>query len=234
MPWCNNVDMAHGFAKMISLLLFSLLSSGCGSTDEPIDPTPVVVSPKPIVENPRNLPAIGSILFVGNSLTETNNLPELVRAVAEEKGFYLRTESITLDDTSLEDHWNNGRAQQLIDREDYSFVVVQQGPSSQSDGRTTLQEYGARFKELCEKNNTQLAFFMVWPAKVNYQTFDGVIQNYTEAAKVTNAVLCPVGKVWKDYMDETKDFSYYGPDLFHPSRKGSDVAARVIFSALFP
>jgi lysophospholipase L1-like esterase len=45
--------------------------------------------------------------------------------------------------------------------------------------------------------------------------------------------LCPVGAVWKKHFDETKDYSYYGPDLFHPSQKGSEIAAKVIVDALF-
>ena len=68
---------------------------------------------------------------------------------------------------------------------------------------------------------------MVWPSLKYYQTFDGVIKNHQDAASINNAILCPVGQVWKEYFDTTNSFDYYGPDGFHPSMKGSQVAADV-------
>jgi lysophospholipase L1-like esterase len=73
---------------------------------------------------------------------------------------------------------------------------------------------------------------MVRPAFSNFENFDGVIKNYTDAALMTNAILCPVGKVWKEYFLRTKDYSYYGTDMFHPSQKGSEVAAEIIYKTL--
>jgi lysophospholipase L1-like esterase len=74
---------------------------------------------------------------------------------------------------------------------------------------------------------------MVWPSKQYYHTFDNVIKNHRDVAEKYNAVLCPVGEVWKAHFNETKDFSYYGPDGFHPSVKGSEVAAQLIVDSLF-
>jgi hypothetical protein len=134
---------------------------------------------------------------------------------------------------ALEDHWNDGRIQQLIATKKYDFVIVQQGPSSQPDGRAMLLNDGARIKALCITYNTQLAFFMVWPAVANFNNFDEVIKNYTDAATVSNSLLCPVGKIWKEHFSATSDYSYYGPDMFHPSKKGSESAALIIFKTLF-
>lgn len=173
------------------------------------------------------------ILFVGNSLTYTNNLPRLVTKLATDNGIKINTEVIAYPNYALEDHWNDGQVQQLIATKKYNFVVVQQGPSSQADGRAMLLDYGQRLSSLCKKHNAQLAFFTVWPAKANYHTFDGVIKNYSDAALQTQSILCPVGKVWKEHFDTTNDFSYYGPDGFHPSLEGSKVAAQVIYDSLF-
>lgn len=78
-----------------------------------------------------------------------------------------------------------------------------------------------------------MAYFMVWPSKKNYRLFDTVISSYTQAAKKNNAILCPVGQVWKEYIDSTDEYGYYGDDGFNPSLKGSEVAAEVIFQSLF-
>lgn len=174
------------------------------------------------------------ILFVGNSLTYTNDLPNLVSAVAAENGRKISVETIAFPNYSLEDHWNDGKIQTMIASGKYNFVIVQQGPSSQDEGRVMLQDYGAKLAKLCSQHKTKLVFYMVWPAISNYKSFDGVIQNYTDAATHAKAILCPVGKRWKEYIDTTNDYLYYGPDGFHPSLKGSEVAAAIIYKTLFP
>jgi hypothetical protein len=172
------------------------------------------------------------ILFVGNSLTYANNLPKLVREVGMRNDIRIQTEMLAYANYALEDHWNDGELQILIAKGNYDYVVVQQGPSSQADGKAMLLDYGARIKTLCDKQDTKLAFYMVWPARVNYHTFAGVITNYSLAASHTNSILCPVGQVWKNHFDSTQDFSNYGADGFHPSLAGSQRAAAVIFESL--
>lgn len=174
------------------------------------------------------------ILFVGNSLTYFNDLPSRVAGIGASKGNLLEQEMMAYPNYALEDHWNEGCLQGMISSGYYDFVVVQQGPSSQSDGAKSLLEYGELIQQLCKQHDTKLAFFMVWPARVNYHTFNGVITNYTSAAYATGAILCPVGYAWKRYIDDTGDWSYYGPDEFHPSEVGTGVAAEIIYKSLFP
>ncbi len=172
------------------------------------------------------------ILFVGNSLTYTNNLPQLVKDYGLSKGQTINVEMLALPNYALVDHLADGEIQKLIQSKKYQFVVVQQGPSSQSEGRMLLFEAAETLTKLCTDNNARLAFYMVWPAYADYTNFDGVIKNYSETATKFNGILCPVGKAWKDYIDQTKDLSYYGPDLFHPSVKGSTVAAEIIYNSI--
>jgi hypothetical protein len=178
--------------------------------------------------------SIISILFVGNSLTYSNNLPSLVESIGKKNSKSIQTEMLALPNYALEDHWLDGKVHDLICHGNFDFVVVQQGPSSQTQGRGMLLEYGMKLKEVCDSRGSKLAFFMVWPAIANYQTFDGVIANYTEAAKETQSILCPVGAKWKEYIALNNDYSYYSSDGFHPSLKGSEVAADIIYKTLIP
>lgn len=174
-----------------------------------------------------------TILFLGNSLTYSNDLPDLVAKMGSEQKKKIKTLQMAYPNYALEDHWNEGKLQETITQESIDYLVIQQGPSSQADGRTSLLDYGARIKTLCDKHQTKLAFFMVWPSIQNWSTFDGVIKNYDQAAKANTAIICPVGKEWKMYIESTKDYSYYGPDGFHPSLEGSKFAARIIYESLF-
>ena len=189
--------------------------------------------PPLITENPQPTAADTTILFVGNSLTYSNDMPQLVVKIAQSKGSKIKAEMLALPNYALVDHLADGKLQTMMATKKYKYVIIQQGPSSQSEGRAMLLEAAPLIKEMCDKNEGKLAVYMVWPAYANYSNFEGVIRNYTEAATQTNSILCPVGKVWKEYIDRTQELSYYGSDLFHPSLQGSEVAAEVIYSSLF-
>lgn len=180
----------------------------------------------------QNKSDVNNILFIGNSLTYTNNLPELVKTKAKYSGYNIHAEVIAFPNYAISDHWKDGKVQKLISSKKFDIVIIQQGPSSQSEGKKMLINYGKKYNDLCLENNVLLAYYMVWPSLRYYHTFDDVIKNHQLAAKMNNAILCPVGKVWKNYFDSTKKFDYYGLDSFHPSPKGSKVAAEVIFNSL--
>ncbi len=174
-----------------------------------------------------------NILFIGNSLTYTNDLPKLVKAHAKTKGVKTKTHMVALPNYALEDHWNDGNIQQLIATGKYDYVIIQQGPSSQQEGRDMLITYGKKFATLCSNYDAKLAYFMVWPSLQYHYTQDAVIQNYHDAATINNAIILPVGMTWKEYHNSNNSNDYYGPDGFHPSLKGSKAAAATIVSHLF-
>lgn len=174
-----------------------------------------------------------SILFIGNSLTYTNNLPALVEKRADIMDIRIKFDMMAYPDYAIMDHWNDGEIQRRIAEKNYDYVVVQQGPSSQEHGRELLFDYGNKLNELCKSNNAQMVYFMVWPSLAHYHTFDDVIKNYRRASELHGALLCPVGEKWKEHFDATGNFDYYGSDGFHPSLKGSNVAAEVLVSTLF-
>ncbi len=220
--------------KSLSTLLFLVLlvMISCGSDDQ-VESINSYNEPSP--EPPATqVPADYNLLFVGNSLTYSNLLPQLVvKRAKEAHDLVINAHTIAYGNYAIIDHWDDGVVQLEIASGQYDYVIIQQGPSSQAFGRQVLIEYGAKFKELCESNDTELVYFMVWPSRQYYHTFDGVIKNHEDAAAMNNALLAPVGQVWKRYFDSTQDFSYYGSDSFHPSLKGSQVAAEVIVNTLF-
>lgn len=205
---------------ILSLLIFCCCSS---NIEEQVKNDDAIINP-----NSSDY----SILFVGNSLTYYNNLPNLVKELAKEKGVKIQTTMLAKGNYAIIDHLNDGQFQTLMNSNKFDFVVIQQGPSSQQDGYDMLVNDGKKYAEICKTYGSKLAYFMVWPSKRYYATFDGVIANYTAGAKKNNAILCPVGKIWKEHFDSTNDFSYYGPDEFHPSLKGSKKAAEIILNSL--
>jgi hypothetical protein len=174
------------------------------------------------------------ILFIGNSLTYTNGLPLILEEIGDHYNKKIITEMISHPNYAIVDHLNEGTIQQKIAAENYDYVIIQQGPSSQEEGRKMLIDSGAILSKLCKKINTKLGYLMVWPSKKHYFTFDKVIANHTEAAKTNEALLFPVGKYWKQYNMLKNKISLYENDAFHPSKAGSFLAALVVFKKLYP
>lgn len=173
------------------------------------------------------------ILFIGNSLTYTNDMPLILEKIGLHFHKKIETEMVCLPNYAIIDHWNDGKIQQKIASENFDYVIIQQGPSSQEIGRKMLIEDGKKISSLCNKYNTKLGYFMVWPAKRHYFTFDKVIANHKEAARINNAILFEVGSNWKQYQTKKNRTSLYEPDQFHPSKAGSFFAALTIFKKLF-
>lgn len=203
-------------------LLCLWLASSCSGELSPKDSTP----PASEVE--------ASYLFVGNSLSYYNDMPAILVEIAATYDITIEADCLCKPNYALIDHWGENELSTLLAGKSYDHIMPQQGPSSQAFGRSVLLEYGPKITQLALEFKAKTAFYMVWPSKVYYPTFQGVIDNYTEAAKVSGADLFPVGQVWKDYISETGDESIYGADAFHPSPKGSFLAAWVIFRFLYP
>ena len=174
-----------------------------------------------------------SILFLGNSLTYSNDMPGMVRDIASSYGIEVDVQSICLPNYALEDHINDGRFQKLLEQKQFDYVVFQQGPSSQRYGRESLIEYGAEIDRISKANGSEAVYFMVWTSLGYYHTFDKVIENHENAAKLNGMKVVPVGKVWFNLRSKSPHLGLYNMDGFHPSPKGSFLAAFMIYSHLF-
>jgi len=172
------------------------------------------------------------VLFVGNSLTYTNDLPSLVAELAALDSVKLIHKSFTFPDYSLEDHWNEGRVEDEIEKGNYDYVVLQQGPSALDESRVLLIEYVKKLADVCKKANAQPVLFMVWPSKTRLFDLDRVIKNYSDAAKQTASILCAAGLAWKYAWKEDPGLELYSFDGFHPSLAGSLLSALTIYAGL--
>lgn len=190
-------------------------------------------SPDSLTANPPAHEARG-LLFIGNSLTYTHDIPSIVKKIAATVGIIYITRCECRPNYALFDHWSESKYRSILKSGQYHTIIMQQGPSSQAWGRSVLIDYAKRFADLGRAYGMNSAMYMVWPDQAYDHTFPGVIQNYADAADSAQAITLPVGFIWREYMKETRDESVYGGDRFHPSKKGSFLAAFTIFSYLNP
>jgi len=168
------------------------------------------------------------VLFIGNSLTASNNLPRLVEAMSESVGSPLHCESIAFGGFSLEDHWKQGSATRAIARGGWSTVVLQQGPSALPESRALLVEYTRRFDVEIRRAGARTALYMVWPTSARRFDFDGVKASYEAAAKAVGGLFIPAGDALRRASKLDGRLTLYGADGFHPTVSGSYLAALVI------
>ena len=172
------------------------------------------------------------ILFIGNSLIYTNDLPAMAASVAAGTGrIRLQVEAVAKPNFSLEDHWNDGEAVRAIRRGGWDVVVMQQGPSALPESRENLLTYARKFDTVIRQAGATPALLAVWPSRDRSYDLDRVIESYRLAAKETRAIFIPAGAAWKVALRESVA-SVYGPDGFHPSREGSYVAALVVVATI--
>ncbi|MEO8670221.1 MAG: hypothetical protein ABI411_02830 [Tahibacter sp.] len=178
------------------------------------------------------LPDDARVLFIGNSLTYTNDLPGMLRAIAAQAGKRLITGEVSAPNFSLEDHYAEGDAQVEIAR-GYQIVVLQQGPSALQASQINLEQWALKFNTLIRRAGGQPALYMVWPERARLDVFDDVRNSYSNAALVTDGLFLPAGEAWRASWAMDPGLALYGEDDFHPSPLGTYAAALAIFSELY-
>jgi hypothetical protein len=178
-------------------------------------------------------PAKVRVLFVGNSLTATNDLPAHVAALAEATGRRLEHRAVAFGGYNLEDHWHNGEARRALASGDWDVVVMQQGPSAFPESQADLRLWATRFADEARSHGTRPALLTVWPEEWRVDALPEVIKSYSRAAAAAGAELLPAGVAWQLAWRCSARMRLYGPDDFHPSPTGTYAAALVVYGRLF-
>lgn len=173
------------------------------------------------------------VLFVGNSLTETNDLPAVVASMAQRAGKAIQVGAITLPGASLEDQWKDGRARQALATRSWDVIVMQQGPSALPESQVDLRRWAIRWADEARAVGTRPALLTVWSESYRRAVLTEVIASYRRAAQATNAELLPAGAAWRLAWRCEPRLPLYGRDGFHPSALGTYTAALVVYGRLF-
>ena len=216
-----NTLIASLFSFLVASLLFSCSSQ---SNQEPETPYHEALEP---------LPTTGiNILFIGNSLTYSNNLPKMLERMLHLVDFEVgHFESRTIGNYGLPDHWTNKETREQMRRQGWHLAILQQGPSA-TEGRPYLLDFTPMFANELSKVNTKTALYMVWPSRQRFFDFAGVSDSYQTAARSIDGVLFPAGEAWLEAWRHDPDISLYSRDHFHPSTIGTYLAALTMFEQI--
>ncbi len=192
------------------------------------------------------------VLFLGNSYTASNNLPQMVSELAGSTGDLLSFDANTPGGHRLMGHASNPTSLQKIRGNDWDYVVLQaqsQEPSwSTQQVEAEVLPYAAELSDSIRLNSicSTPLFFMTWgrengdamnclfiPWVCTYEGMDSALYaNYMRMAIENDAAVSPVGAVWRKIREET-NIQLYSGDGSHPSYAGSYAAACTFYARIF-
>ena len=196
-----------------------------------------------------------SVLFLGNSYTSVNNLPQLVKNLSNSADKTLLVDANIPGGFTISGHLNDATSLNKIRQGNWDYIVIQeqsQIPSidfyryndmypSLMELKDTIDHYnpcakiitymtwGRRFGGIqCDPSNTYCS-----PNFVNFTHMqDTLTSAYLEISEQLNIQCAPVGVVWQNVLNDTTLVLHSG-DNSHPNIDGSYVAACAIFSSIW-
>lgn len=192
------------------------------------------------------------VLFVGNSYTEVNSLPQMVQQVAESMGETIEWQSNTPGGCTFRQHCSN-RSMELVRQGGWDYVVLQeqsQLPSfPQGQVEAEVFPYAERLVDSVYRYSpcAEPVFYMTWghkdgdarnavyfPVLGTYEGMDSMLcLRYMFMAQAFDASLCPVGRVWRRLREQHPEVELYQSDGSHPTVAGSYAAACAFYTLFF-
>ena len=180
-----------------------------------------------------------NVLFIGNSLTSTNNLPGMIAGMAAASGRELNFTAHLVGGSTLKKHWDDGKAlakiQAKLPEGKLDFVVLQDLSREAYKDREAMDHYVELFDAEIRKAGARTMLYMTWALENDPDDFSKIEEAYTSLAKKFHAQLVPAGAAWRAITSAPGKpaFQLYVPDHKHPKPIGTYLTACVFYRALF-
>ncbi|MFN5323737.1 MAG: PKD domain-containing protein [Bacteroidota bacterium] len=205
------------------------------------------------ISNSASAQAKKKVLFLGNSYTAYNNLPQMVADVALSAGDTVVFSSNTPGGFTLQGHSTNATSLSLLAAGDWDHLVLQeqsQLPSfPQSQVQSSCYPFARALDSIAQSLNpcVKTVFYMTWgrkngdasncaswPPVCSYAGMDSLLRlRYMQMASDNDAMVNPVGAVWRHIRNNLPGIELYQTDESHPSLAGSYAAACGFYTAFF-
>jgi hypothetical protein len=192
-------------------------------------------------------------LFIGNSYTYVNDLPQMVADAAASAGDTLFFDSNSIGGYTFQQHSVNATTLSKIAAGNWDYVVLQEQSQYPSfpigQVEAEVFPYAKKLDSTINANNpcAETVFFMTWgrkngdasncaswPPVCTYQGMDSLLNlRYCMMAESNDAILSPVGAVWHYIRQNYPAIELYNADESHPSVAGSYAAACSFYAVMF-
>ncbi|MBS1718528.1 MAG: hypothetical protein JSS72_12435 [Armatimonadetes bacterium] len=168
------------------------------------------------------------ILFIGNSFTWVNDVPNLVRQIWEADGSHQSVQVERIDAGHLEDLAGNRGVFDKIKNGRWNAVVFEGAMVSMSLTRDYPQDTAISLANTARKAGAKPYLFVEWPRRGIDET-DYTLNVYWRIATPTKSRVIPVCRVWDRALKMQPQLDLYSPDGNHASALGSYLAACTIY-----
>ncbi len=180
------------------------------------------------------------VLFIGNSFTAYNNLPEMVREMAASVDVNVRAEVIAPGGAWWRDHAASSGTMSTIGGSEWDFVVLQEQSMVRAAPDLARRVSYPPLLDLASAargSGGEPVLFMTWghrggSSEVGHADYSSMqialAGTYTEFGQRLVAQVAPVGTAWWMALEELPGVDLYQSDGVHPSLAGSYLAAAVI------
>ena len=170
------------------------------------------------------------VLFIGNSLTYFNDLPGTLARLAESAGDTIRVKSVAEPDFAVIDHaLGASNAVEVIRKERWQYVILQQGPTPLPLYRDTLIRATQLLDPPIRASGATSAQLMVWTPASRPDLYEAVRLSCRLAAEAVGGVVFPAGEAWRAALAADPQLPLYAADGFHPAPLGTYLAALVLY-----
>ncbi|MBX7241897.1 MAG: cellulase family glycosylhydrolase [Bacteroidia bacterium] len=194
-----------------------------------------------------------NMLFLGNSYTAVNNLPQLLYNLALGTADTIDFDSNTPGGYTFNLHTTNATSLAKIQQKPWDYVILQeqsQLPSfSPAQVATDVFPYAKILDSLIHKNNAcaKTVFYMTWgrkygdaqncasyPPVCTYAGMSGRLRNsYVQMADMNEALVAPAGMAWMASRAADSTINLWSADNSHPSIEGSYLTACVFYATIY-
>ncbi len=175
------------------------------------------------------------VLFVGNSYTYFENLPQVVSVLSDRTNMKLVTGKITAGGAKLSEHWRGARGlstKETIKNGNYDIVVLQEWSLGTINEKDSAMKYLELFSDYSRAIGAEPCFFLTWAREKTPQQQEEISRVYRDAALKFDAKVVPAGEAWAIARERRPDFRLYNPDGTHPSEFGTYLTATVFVAAI--
>lgn len=190
----------------------------------------------PEVEEPIN------ILFIGNSYTFVNEMPEIFAELAELGEHNVKVTTLAKAGYSLDDHVQDPQTRRLIRDENWDYVILQEKSSLPVLDIELMAQGVSQLIELAADQNSETILFMPWAYQsgfpeaglADYQAMQSkVAETYLDLGQDFDISVAPVGIAWQKLLENEPELDLWNPDGSHPTWRGSFLAASTFYALLF-
>ncbi len=173
-----------------------------------------------------------NLLFIGNSFTQRNNLPELIAEMAAARGVTINHELISVGGASLRTHWNGGRAAKAIEQGGFDYVVLQEQSTLPVKNAQRMAENVRLFDAAIKTAGAKTVLYMTWARQHTPEAQPVIANAYNSIGKELGAIVVPVGLAWQSFLAKYTEPVLHDKDQSHPTLAGSYLAACVFLVVL--